>query len=269
MPLALELTRTVPLFPYGVFLQWDLRGATAPGTYLFEVSRSASPQGPWQTLALLENAYNFRDTWPTTAENDINQLSLSRGIYYRVKVTGPAGSTEVVSVVEPRLDARHRLLKRKMLREQSLVLRKLNGLEVAVLKKKHWGARCPKCYDAATQTVMRSGCTTCYGTSFEKGYYTPVITLARQSTPAVETHLTPQGESDRAMTMVTLLDAPLVEKDDVLVFLAENRRFVVKRQVPGKLVNVVVFQHLEAAELERSAIEYRIQVDPLRTPPLF
>lgn len=269
MALTIELTRTIPLYPYGVFVQWDVRGVTAPGTYTFVLYRSGSSAGPWTTLATVVNDYNYHDTWPLNDETDINQLALSREIYYRVTVTGPAGTAETVSAVEPRLDGRHRLLKRKILRDQTVALRKLNGLPVAVLKRRRWGPHCHKCYDIYTHTVMRSGCTTCYGTAHEHGYYAPIVTLARPTTPVVNTHLTAQGESDQAMSMITLLDIPHIEKDDLLIFLRDNKRFIVKRPIPGKLEHVTIFQHLEAAELNRAAIEYRLLVDPTRIPPLF
>jgi hypothetical protein len=266
----LEITRTVPFFPHGVFLQWDVKGATEVGTYLFEVSRSGGLKGPWTVLGTVTNTFNYRDILPTTAENDPNQLSLVRGIYYRVKLTLPSSAVvETVSIVEPKLDGRHRLLKRKILRDQSIALRKLNGLEVAVLKRMHWGPRCTKCYDPYTQVSTRSGCTTCYGTTFSPGYFDPVITLARPTTPVTQTQLSEQGTGDQADSVVTLLDAPRVEKDDILVFLSDNRRFIVKQPVPGALENVTLFQRLQVSELPRSSIEYRLQVDPLRTPPLF
>lgn len=270
MAVQLEITRAIPLYPRGVFLQWDVKGASESGTYAFEVSRSGGSAGPWTVLGTSSNVFSWQDELPTAEENDVNQLSLVRGIYYRVKVTTPSGSTaETVSAVEPKLDGRHRLLKRKILRDQAIALRKLNGLEVAVVKRMRWGPRCPKCYDHYAEVVTRSGCTTCYGTAFTPGYFAPVVTLAKSTTPVVQSQLAEQGTSDQAESMVTLLDVPHVEKDDILVFLSDNRRFIVKQPVPGKLENVILFQRLQVAELPRSSIEYRITVDPLRAPPLF
>jgi hypothetical protein len=276
MALSVEITRLLPLFPRGVFLQWDLINPTEVGTYTFSVYRSGGAEGPWTTLKLNGvNIYNFSDVLPTVATvgvEDPNQLSLTRGIFYKVVATppsGPAAQVEVVSIVEPRLDGPQRLLKRKILRDESVTFRKLNGVEIAVCKRMHWGPRCPKCWDQATKTVTRGNCTTCFGTGFSPGYFTPILTLGRRGTLPAAKQIAPQGVSDYRPTQVTILDAPKVEPDDVLVFLKDNRRFVVKSVIQTELKTVGVHQKFEVSELARSSVEYRIAVDPARIPPLF
>lgn len=276
MALSVEITRLIPLFPRGVFFQWDLHGVTEAGTYTFNVYRSGSSSGPWETLtAAAANITSYSDVLETTATEDeeaLNQLSLVRGVYYRVVAIPPSGEAnkaEAISIVEPRLDGRQRLLKRKILRDESLMLRKLNGVEIAVLKRMHWGPRCPRCFDKFTKEVVRSNCTTCYGTSFQPGYFDPVITLGRRGTLPAAKQVTPQGVAEFRPTQVTLLDVPRIEPDDVLVFLKDNRRFIVKAMLQTELKTVGVHQKLEVSELARSSIEYRIPVDPTRIPPLF
>lgn len=276
MSLGIEITRLLPLFPRGVFLQWDLKNATENGSYLFDVYRSGSSEGPWeQLLAGNVDAYNFYDelpVTPTVAIGDVNQLSLTRGIFYKVTVTPPSGSVNsatIISEVEPRLAGRQRLLKRKILRDEAAAFRKLNGVEIAVAKRMHWGPRCPKCYDKYTKEVTRANCVTCYGTGFTPGYFTPVITLGRRGTLPASKQVTPQGISEFRPTQVTLLDVPKIEPDDVLVFLRDNRRFVVKVVLQTELQTVGVHQKLEVSELARSSIEYRLTVDPIRLPSLF
>jgi hypothetical protein len=269
MAFSIEIVRTIPLFPLGVFIQWDLKGAKEAGLYSFTIYRAGSRIGPWDQLSTALNTYNYTDIITPSGDGVINQLSLSRGIYYRIVVSGPSGNAEAISTVEPKLSGRNRLLKRKILRDQSVRLRKLNGVEVVVFKRMHWGQRCDKCFDTYTQTVLRSNCTTCFGTSFSPGYFNPILTLSRNSTPAVNTQLTEQGNSDLAVSNVTLLDVPYIERDDILVFVAENRRFIVQKQIPARLQNVTVFQQLQVGELPRSAIEYRLTADLKRLPALF
>lgn len=276
MALSIEITRLLPLFPRGVFLQWDLRNATEVGAYSFDVFRSGSPEGPWeQRLAGGIDVYNYSDVLPTTPTagvGDVNQLSLTRGIFYKVVVTPPSGCDNqafVVSEVEPRLDGKQRLLKRKILRDESMAFKKLNGVEVAVVKRMHWGPRCTKCFDKYTKEVVRSNCTTCFGTGFAPGYFAPILTLGRRGTLPASKQVAPQGVAEFRPTQVTLLDIPKVEPDDVLVFLKDNRRFVVKVVLQTELRTVGVHQKLEVSELARSSIEYRLIVDPVRLPPLF
>lgn len=243
---------------------------------MFDVYRAGSPEGPWTQLgASTPDQFNYLDTLPTTETSDtreVNQLSLARGIFYRVVVTPPSGcenQAEVVSEVEPRLDGKQRLLKRKMLRDAGMMLKKLNGVEVAVVKRMHWGPRCTKCYDKFTKEVVRASCTTCYGTGFSPGYFSPIITLGRRGTLPIGKQVSPQGISEYRPTQVTILDVPKIEPDDILVFLKDNKRFVVKAVIQTELRTVGVHQKVEVSELARSSIEYRITVDPYRIPSLF
>lgn len=277
MPLGITITRAMPLFPSGAFIQWDLTDPQEAGTYLFDVARGYAPTGPWETLVTgAANALNYVDRLATTQTSDDhvtpNQLTLSRNTLYRVTATPPSGAANAVSTVsgiEPKLAGRQRLFRRKLLRDEAVMLRKINGTQVAVCKRMRWGPRCTRCFDRYTKEVVRGNCTVCYGTGFVPGYATPVITLARRSVGPVQTSTTPQGKVDVAQTQITLLDTPAVEADDVLVFLQDNRRFVVKQQLQTELLTVSVHQKLLVSELARSSIEYRIPVDALRTPPLF
>lgn len=276
MALGVKITRTTPIHPNKVFLQWDLLDPTEVGTYLVDVYRGGSPSGPW-TLLLggQPNIYNHLDTIPsspTAKENDLNDLSLARGIFYRIVVTPPSGATnkvEAVSIVEPSLDGRARLLKRKFLRDLSVGLKRLNGVSVAVCKRMHWGPRCTQCYDKYTKDVVRANCLVCYGTGFSPGYHKPIITLARRTPTAVETTLAPEGKIDVNMLSLWMLDVPRVEEGDLIVFLPDDRRFQAKKILPTELKTVSVHQKVILSEIARSSVEYRLVVDPTRIPPLF
>ena len=275
MALGIQVTRVLPLYPRGTFLQWDLSDPVEAGDYTFDIYRSGSPEGPWTELLIqTENRYSYSDLMPsvsTPAVEEVNQLSLTRGIFYRIVVTSPSllSRAEVVTPVEPRLDGRQKMLKRKFLRDASVMLRRLNGVEIAVVKRMRWGPRCPRCWDATTKAVTRANCTTCYATGFSPGYFAPVLTLGRRGTIPAAKQITPQGVAEYRPTQLTILDAPKVEPDDLLVFLADNRRFLVKAVTQTELKTVAVHQKLEISEIARSSVEYRLVVDATRIPPLF
>lgn len=288
MALGLEITRLLPLFPNSVFLQWDLVSPAESGTYTFQVDRSGSPAGPWTSvLGATTGIYSCVDAAPTTGveqppvpapanaapnPQDFNLLSMARALYYRVTVTPPSGSSNAVatiSEVEPRLSGKQRLLRRKMLRDASMAFKKLNGVEIAVLKRVRWGPRCPKCFDPYTKESVRGACSNCFGTGFFPAYYAPVVTLGRRGTRPSAKQITPQGATEYRPTQATLLDVPKVDPDDILVFLRDNKRFIVKTTIETELQNVGVHQKFEISEIARSSPEYRLVADTLRTPPLF
>lgn len=273
-----KVTRILPLYPRGVFLQWDLSKLSEEGPHTFSVYRSGSPGGPWTLLESGIETLNYvdaletEDPTPPYMTSLPNQLEMPRNLFYRVSVLPPSGvsnQTSTVTPVEPKLTDRFKLLRRKFLRDQAILLRKLNGVDVAVLKKRRWGERCTLCYDKYTKEIVRANCINCYGTGYVGGFYPPIGTLARRGTLPDHKELTPQGLTEVRVTQVTMLDAPQVDSDDILVFLQDNRRFIVKDILHTELKTVKVHQKLVVSELPRSSIEYRVPVDLSRVPPLF
>lgn len=271
---GIHITRTTPLYPSGVFLQWDIQ-ADEPGPLLVDVARSGAPGGPWETVkASLRDAYNALDDLRAPGGQlraAPNQLSLARAIYYLVTATTASGSTikSEPTPVEPHLDARTRLLKRKILRDQAIGYRRLNGVVLVVLKRRRWGDRCPVCYDALTKQATQEHCPTCLGTSFVGGYWSPVAIRGRREAAAVQVNMSSQGDSEQRVTDFNILDYPLVEAKDVIVDLARNDRYEVQRVHETELKGVPVHQKITAGLLSRSSIEYEVRVEPRSVPSLY
>lgn len=264
-----HITRTTALYPNGVFIQWDIH-CDEEGSLLVDVERAGSPGGPWETLATgLRDSFNFLDD----LRSGVNQLSLARAIYYRVTVVPPSGIDSAFSSaaepVEPRLDTRTRLLKRKIQRDQTVGYKRLNGIQLIVLKRRRWGARCPACYDAITKQALIEHCPTCFGTSYTGGFWAPVLIRGRRETGAVQSNMTSHGDSDVKLVDFNILDYPLVEYKDVIVDLGRNDRYEVQRAHETELKSVPVHQKVTASLLGRNSVEYQIFVDPVTLPPLY
>lgn len=270
----IRVTRTTPLYPSGVFLQWDIESDEA-GPILVDVARSGAPTGPWETIkASLRNAYNALDDLQTPASRrriGPNQLSLSRAIYYRVTATAPSGAMieSEPTPVEPHLDARTRLLKRKILRDQAIGYRRLNGIVLVVLKRRRWGDRCPVCYDALTKQATHEHCPTCLGTSFVGGYWSPIAIRGRREAATVQVNMASQGDAEQRVTDFNILDYPLVEAKDVIIDLARNDRYEIQRVHATELRGVPVHQKITAGLLSRSSVEYQVLVEPRSMPSLY
>lgn len=276
MALSIKLTKITPLYPHGFFVQWALGGATASGVYRFDVFRSGSSEGPWELVVRqLANQYAYTDRLVQpegTAHADYrrpNQLGFTRGFFYRVVVTGPDGAqAEVVDDLDPQLDRKQAQYWRKMVRDLSVGLRKLNGVPCAVLKKKQWGERCPRCYDKVSREVVRANCVTCWGTGFVGGYWAPVKVHTRRSAPVSATQQTPEGKSDSNSVRIWMPHIPQLDRDDVIVFLRDNKRFRVDQQSETQITTVTVHQTISAVEIERSHILYKLPVDVDAVQPL-
>lgn len=269
-----EIKRTTALFPNGVFVQWDIESDES-GVHLVDVARAGGPEGPWETIATgLSDGFSYVDRFASNEGNEaVNQLSLSRVIYYQITVVPPSGIGAAFKSkpepVEPHLDTRTRLLKRKIQRDQAVGYRRLNGIPIVVLKRRRWGERCAVCYDAITKQATIEHCATCFGTSFTGGYWAPVLIRGRREAASVESQLTSHGDSDVKFAAFNTLDYPLLEYKDVVVDLVRNDRYEVQRVHETELKSVPVHQKVTASLLARSSVEYSFPVDPYAVPPLY
>ncbi len=279
---SVVITRTTALFPSAVFLQWNV-DSDESGTFLVDVARAGGPDGPWDVVAVgLQNTYNFVDKdfglppAPVTSPNGAEQLnlfSLSRDVYYQVTVTPPSGSANAFSSaptpIEPGLDTRTRLLKRKLLRDLAVGFKHLNGIPLVVLKRKRWGERCTTCFDPVLGESTREHCNACFGTSFLGGYWAPTLIRGRREAAAVQTSLVAHGEEDVKYADFLTLDYPHLEYKDVIIDLNRNERFEVQRMTPTELKTVIVHQKIACSLLSHGSIEYAVLIDPTSTPPLY
>lgn len=290
------ITQVTPTYPNKVGLQWTVEGKNVTGVFNFNVERSGSTGGPWTTVvADLADTYLWED--PLTDE-DANVLSLGRDIYYRVLVdppgTGESKYSDIVNLdgqaesdivgpspaigykkntysqyekppttniaPRPSAEGRRRLLRRKILRDEYILMKKLAGMEYYLLKRRHFGVRCPNCYDRITRTVTLSNCGTCYGTSWTSGYFNPVAILGRRSVSQIQAGMSPQAKMEINATQIQFLDFPRIDEEDVIVEKANNRRFIVKSRYFTSMKSIPVHQTVSVSELERNSVEYKITV---------
>lgn len=156
--------------------------------------------------------------------------------------------------------ARRRLLRRKILREEYVLLKKLAGIEFYLLKRKHFGIRCTSCYDSRTREVTKSSCSDCYGTSWQGGYHEPVYMLGRRAASQVTAEVSPQAKMETDFTRIQFLDFPRIDEEDVVVEKYSNRRYLVKSRYFTSLKTIPVHQTVAVSELERQAVEYGITI---------
>jgi len=294
------IEKIVPWHPTKVKLQWKVEEPNESGDYTFHVERSGSSEGPWTDLTAtgLLNTYLYEDD---LGDEEANTLSLARDIYYRILGIPPSGATNQKYSASVNLDGlsehemldeepgnparpipaaqfepepvkgqayrpvsrnrRLRLIKRTLMRNMYLMLKHLNGIEYALLKRRHFGTRCTECYDPVTRSVVKTGCATCYGTSWVGGYFDPVYVLGRRLASQIDTTVSPQAKDDVNVVRIQMMDFPKVEEGDVLVELVHNHRFLVKQRYYPHVKTIATHQTLLVSELPRSAVEYGVVVN--------
>jgi hypothetical protein len=278
MPLRIRFTKVTPLYPTRVFLQWDLLDPTESGSYTFTIERSGSIAGPWELLkAGAQNNYNYIDDLKLQpllpSDGKANLFSLQRQIYYRVTVIPPSGCTNGARTephgIEGEIHSVAAGLRRRLQYDESIVFKRVNGVRLALLKRRHWGERCPDCYDPVTRSITKEHCVTCWGTGFIDGYWNPVVVFGRINTPFNTNAQTSERDKVEAVPqLITLPDVPALQDNDLIVEIDNNERHIVRKQSSTELRRKTVHQQVTTSIIERGAIEYQIPVDVRLVPPL-
>jgi hypothetical protein len=279
--MEIHITRTTPVLrtpsKSGVFVQWNISSPSSSGIAKFTLERSGSPEGPFELVIDELNDFHFFDDLrqaPLPEEDEtrenLNFLSLSRSIYYRVTVTAVNGTTAstVQGIGATIVSRKLMLLRRKIQRDLSVAF-KFNAVDIAILKRKHWGIRCTDCFDQLTKKVTNSKCETCFGTGFKDGYFNPVRIKGRFGVKNVQTDITPQGKADINKTRFYALTYPELEVDDVIVDIRQNKRYIIQTRHATEMQTQAVHQTCTISELARDSIEYRVVADFDVAPMLY
>jgi len=264
------ITRTVPVWPKKIFIQWIVKNPVTSLGYTFKVSRSGSPMGPWEDIA---QGFDIFFTVDTKFEATINALTMNpnafkRNLYYRVQVTHTTqGKAEAISQVDAYADQRRTGIIRKLRRDAHVALSKVNGIEIAVFKRRWFGEPCT-CKSMTGQTT-RAHCATCLGTGIIHGYWNPVCSYANRSIAPVDTQTTPTGIVETRYVHLIMEYIPEVELKDIIVFLRDDKRYIVERVTNTEIQTVCVHQEVDVSEIAKSSVEFNLIADSWRTPPWF
>jgi len=267
----LEITRCIPVWPRKVYLQWVIRTPSAVAHYTFHVARAGGPEGPWEILtpiAGLIDEYFYVDDAIQSPHDDssMGMMSLERKPYYRV--TGTPDNLEAVGDTWPALDQRRQGIHFKLTRDALRYFQVGAGTEVAVFKRRRWGEKCPICLSSTGQST-RAHCSTCFGTTFVGGYWNPVYTYAQRRPSPIQTQAVPQGTIESNILQILMPNIPIVDVEDVLVFMRDNSRYEIKSATSTLVHSLTVHQELVVSELARTAREYGLKADNWHAPPWF
>lgn len=253
-----RVTQVLPVYPTSTYIQWTIEDPDNTG-FTFEVLRSGSPEGPFDTVSerLPDTVFSYMDT-------NVAHLGLSTKFWYSVKVT-PATGPANAFVAVPRTPGRewHGLkgrLARKIRYDLKVTFEKLNGVPFLAIKRRRFGVRCSVCFNPRTKDALLSNCENCYSTSFEGGYHKPTKIWGKIDPAVVAQRMDSTGVTESSVVGLTTLDFPLLEPEDLIIEIATNRRFVVKQKVMSESRRVLVHQDLQISELSRADTAYKFPV---------
>lgn len=290
----------LPNYPDKIHVQWTVAQPIVERleNVVFSVERSGSPGGPWSTRAsdIEEVFYTdlFRDGEDDVTEE--NLLSLGKQVWYRVnahledgevltsapmdnfrtlptlfkQVQGvglvpgaetPSPDPQTLFSPNPGMQKRLKLIQRAVQRRAVVNLQYFSGVYIVILKRKSFGVRCTKCFDQASKSVLISNCADCYGTGWEGGYYSALLSTAKIEESPLQAQTEQSSKTEIVQAQFELLDFPRLKKDDVIVEVDSNRRWIVSTIGERSLRRRRLTQHVSCSELSRTAVQYRIPVN--------
>lgn len=243
--------------PYGrqsTVIQWNISEELRDmGSLTFKLELSGNPTGPWELVA--ENLVD------TLVYEDTNHKTFGalKDRYYRVSFQDGTFVSDATPILG-HMPKKQWLISRKIFNDESVMLKKANGIPMAVIKRKHWGDQCA-CVDPATKQSLIPNCTDCNGTKIVQGYYEPISTWGKISPSTVGVDYGANGSVPEVeTTQAILLSFPLVYKDDILVELDVNKRWVVISSKSTELLRNAVHQEIIISRLTVTDPVYNLDV---------
>ena len=232
---------------------WSVAGVSVDILdYQFQVLRSESVEGPWDALTPpFEDRYAFVD-------NILQVAHRWRQYQYKVRVIEKvSGDTKEFGPVahEPEAD----IVATELRRHIRILMREFAGRRCIVLPIRTFGQRCPDCWHPVLEKSTKSGCLTCYGTGFARGYMYPIETWV-QVDPSSKSQQHPNtGETQQDNTTMRLGFYPPIKPGDLIIE-PENIRWRVLEQTQTEHSRASVHQEVKLHSIHPKDIEFAIPV---------
>jgi len=235
-------------------LSWQIQPASEDiFQYDFQVFRSESPAGPWDTLSP-----KFKDKF-YFIDNQMPPFNQVRHLYYKITVSkGEATSSYTTKLGQ--LENRYAI---EIARLNRVALKVAVGLKLYVLPVRTFGAYC-SCYDPVTGKRTVNECLSCYNTGYAGGYLTAIETYGMITTPTKVTQEIPKGggvEAEPLVTEIRLANYPLLKRGDIIVNPATNDRWRVANVTTPTLAGMVVSQLCRCSLVDPSDIVYKVKLN--------
>lgn len=224
------------------------------GSCLFDIYRAETDVGPWQKISPSPVTGTFF--------KDVNTQDFSKynNGWYIVECALPDGRRIQGSPVTWQNVRRNwvELRAKEIERRETLLLEKFVGVKTLVFRRKHFGQRCPNCWDFQTEKVTKDHCSVCLGTSFKGGYFPGFETLFQYEPVPQDSSLEERGRVELSMVPAWTISFPQLEMHDLLLRVPDWKMFRIEHVISTELQTKIVRQTVNLAELSKESIEYKL-----------
>ena len=235
-------------------LAWEVNDTSQ--AFEFFVDRSGSPEGPFETINPLsiKHAYGYID-------RTYNAESVNRNIYYRIR--GVNSKETIISKTEKLDQERPNYVGLAIAKNKRLLLERVVGTKCVVFIRKTFGIKCTHCYDKARQKSISSSCPYCYGTTFEGGYFAPIL-MYLQLNPLHKANQKNdlQNSENLRVEGVWGSNFPILSPFDLIVEAdAHDHRYVIESPIiRTEQHNALIEQRFPVTQVHLSRIEMKVPV---------
>jgi len=270
----------------------------APGmdaTPFFEISIKNSPMGgsliSWGLKRSFNDplSYRFDIYWGETATGTLTRVdtpvlintyfavdptrrlfALDIESFYAIKLTTPNGEYwSYVTNANSFWNKRDWLIARDICRKEFLICRKFTGWYGFLLKRKIWGANCPRCSDFDTKEAADGHCEICYGTAKDGGYWSPFPTFVynMEAGPTQFKQIDDKAGLNENIVLpkMRMLASVLPATNDVFIQYGSGKRFFLRPiNVAAEIKGMPI---VYVCELRLAPYTDIIYLYPIITPP--
>lgn len=239
-----------PNFYKQIVVDWSIPSHW--GACKFDVYRSEDATGPWEKMTTAPITNNF------FKDLDLKDFSKLMSGWYIVECELPDGRRiqSIPRTWEPVRKGWVELRAKEIERRNALLLTKFTGIQSVIFRRRHFGKRCTECWDFNTEKVTKDHCKTCFGTSFEGGYFNGYETLFQYDTPKNEAVLEERGHLEINQMSAWTVSYPRIEELDLILRLPDWKMFRVDDATATTLQTVPIRQVVQLTELSKDGIEY-------------
>lgn len=221
--------------------------------YTFQLLRSESAEGPFESVSsTFEDRYSFVD-------NAVPHSHNYRQLHYLLRVTLKSdSSTKDFGPASREPEAN--LIVTELRTHVNLLMREFAGRRCWVLPVRTFGQRCTACYNVTLQKKRKSGCISCYDTSWTRGYLRPIESWMQIDPNPDAEQQSAVGPTQQQTTTARLGASPSLKVGD-LVIEAENHRWRVTQVNQTQHNRSPIHQEVSIHLIPSMDMEYKIKFD--------
>lgn len=239
--------QALPTIKNGTLVQWEVHPSfTDPGPYEYQLQFGRTGNldaDDWEAVGLTAFNVSF------LIDDDTRLYGKTNWTHYRVCLTTPVAkyfSRPIAALGN--LGFQDRRIFMEIMRAQQIQLRKSDGSEGFLLKRRLFGPPCDAdCIFEPTKEVINPQCSKCFGSGFAGGYFDPVSCIYVALSPNSSHNNLDGGKvvgtiEEGAVVKGRMLAVPAVFENDVWVDKKNDHRWYIHR-----IKNVVELRNIPIA----------------------